>query len=108
MKKKPIIILTISGLIISILGIILLNNNIIIKAKSELQIIDATYSCNKIKEKFYENDKYIYSFPCTQSTTIYVKFKNGNKMLVTDALESNKVTLEELIDAGLKVDIEKK
>ena len=79
MKKKPIIILTISGLIISILGIILKSNNVI-KAKSELKIIDATYSCNKIKEKFYENDKYIYSFPCTQSTTIYVKFKNGNKI----------------------------
>lgn len=108
MKKKPIIILTILGVILLILGIILSNKINIIKEKSKLKIIDATYSCNKIKEKFYENDKYIYSFPCTQSTTIYVKFENGNKMLVTDALEANQVTIEELIDAGLKVDIEKK
>ena len=108
MKKKPIIILTILGVILLILGIILSNKINIIKEKSKLKIIDATYSCNKIKEKFYENDKYIYSFPCTQSTTIYVKFENGNKMLVTYALEANQVTIEELIDAGLKVDIEKK
>ena len=108
MKKKPIIILAISGVIILILSIILLSKNNIIKEKSKLQIIDATYSCNKIKEKFYENDKHIYYFPCTQSTSIYVKFENGNKMLVTNALEANQVTIEELIDAGLKVHIENK
>lgn len=108
MKKKPIIILAISGLIILILGIILLNNNNFIKEKTKLKIIDATYSCNKIKEKFYENDKHIYYFPCTQSTSVYVKFENGNKMLVTNALESNQVTIEELIDAGLEVHIENK
>ena len=43
------------------------------------------------------------SFPCIQSKSIYVKFENGNKMLVVDALEENKVTIKELINAGLKV-----
>ncbi|MBQ2873149.1 MAG: hypothetical protein IJE89_04045 [Bacilli bacterium] len=108
MKKKTIIILSLLGLIILIVGIILLTKNNIIKGKSKLQIFDATYSCNQVIEKFYEDDKYIYSFPCTKSSSVYVKFENGNKMLVIDALESKKVTIEELIDAGLEVIKEEK
>jgi len=59
--------------------------------------------CDQALEKFYEDDKYTYSFPCVQSSSTYVKFENGNKMLITDALEAKKVTIDELIDAGLKV-----
>ena len=103
MKKKTIIILSVLGVIILIIGIILLTKTNIIKRKSKLQIIDATYACAQITEKFYEDDEYIYSFPCVQSTSIYVKFENGNKMLVTEALESKKTTINELIDAGLEV-----
>jgi len=109
MKKKSIIILTISGVIILILGIILLTTNkIISNKKNKLQIIDATYTCANTPEKFYEDTKYIYSFPCIKSSSVYVKFENGNKMLVIDALETNKVTIEELLDAGLEVEKEKK
>ena len=103
MKKKTIIILMSLGVIILVISIILLTKTNIIKSKSNLQIIDATYSCAQFTEKFYEDDKYSYSFPCAKSSSIYVKFKNGNKMLVTDALESKKVTIDELIDAGLEV-----
>jgi hypothetical protein len=39
---------------------------------------------------------------------MYVKFENGNKMLISDALESKKVTINELLDAGLEVIKEKK
>lgn len=105
MKKKSIIILSILGLIILIIGIILLTtNNIIIKNKSNLKIIDATYMCSQTLEDFYEDDEYIYSFPCVKSQSVYVKFENGNKMLVVDALESEKVTIDELIKAGLEVE----
>ena len=103
MKKKSIIILTAAGLIILILAIILLTKNSIIKGQSKLRIIDATYACANSPEKFYEDDKYIYSFPCVKSSSIYVKFENGNKMLIVDALEADKVTIDELIDAGLEV-----
>lgn len=104
MKKKSIIILSILGIIILILGIILLTTNkIISNNKSKLQIFDATYTCAKTPEQFYEDDKYIYSFPCVKSSSVYVKLENGNKMLVIDALESEKVTIDELIDAGLEV-----
>ena len=109
MNKRSFIILIVSGVIILILGIILLkNNNIILKEKSKIQIIDATFSCAQTKEKFYEDDKHIYSFPCVKSSSVYVKFENGNKMLVTDALNSEKVTIEELINIGLEVHIEDK
>jgi hypothetical protein len=109
MKKKKIIILSVLGLIILIIGIILLiTNNIIIKNKSNLTIIDATYTCAKTEEKFYEDDKYIYYYPCVKSNSMYVKFENGNKMLISDALESKKVTINELLDAGLEVIKEKK
>ena len=53
MKKKSIIILTVLGVIILILAIILLKTNeIILKEKSKIQIIDATFSCTQVKEKF--------------------------------------------------------
>lgn len=103
MKKKSIIILIAAGVIILVIGIILLNKSNIIKAKDRIEIIDATYVCAQAIEKFYEDDKYTYSFPCVKSGSVYVKFDNGNKMLVVDALEADKVTIEELIDAGLDV-----
>ena len=102
-KRNIIIIISILGVIFLIMGIILLTNNNIIKSKSNLQIIDATYSCAQMQEKFYEDDKYIYSFPCVKSGSIYVKLENGNKMLIIDALAAKKVTIEELLDAGLEV-----
>lgn len=102
MKKKYIIIVLILAIIMGILGFILLFNNKKISEES-IVIIDATYSCASVKEDFYEDDKYIYSFPCIQSDSIFVKFSNGNKMLVVKALEEEKVTIDELINAGLNV-----
>lgn len=103
MKKKSIIIISAAAGIILLLALMLLTNNIVLKNKSKLEIIDATFNCVKEPESFYEDKKYVYSFPCVQSSSVYVKFENGNKMLVVDALEENKVTIEELIRAGLKV-----
>ena len=108
MKKKTIITLIILSLVILIIGIILLSKNNIIQGKSKLKIIDATYTCAPSPEKFYEDEEYIYSFTCVKSQSIYVKFENGNKMLIVDALETKKVTIKELIDAGLEVHKEKK
>ena len=103
MKKKYIIILSVLGVIFLIMGIILLTKNNIIKTKSKLEIFDATFACTQSIEKFYEDDKYTYSFPCVKSNSVYVKLENGNKMLVTSALEAKKITIDELIDAGLEI-----
>lgn len=103
MKKKSIIMLLILGLIILILGIILLTKNNIIKKQQQIKIIDTTYFCNDEKEMFYQDNKHTYYFPCKKSDSIYVKLENGNKMLIVDALNSEQVTINELIDAGLEV-----
>ena len=108
MKKKTMIILLILTVIILIIGIILLilNNN---KSKRSIEIIDATFSkCNPPKEFFYEDKDNKYYYPCVKSTSIFVKFPNGNKMLINDALRDGKVNINELLKAGLEVITEKK
>ena len=104
MKKKNII--TISSLVLAVVAILLgiflsIKNQYL--AKNKIEIIDATYVCASALERFYEDDNYTYYFPCTQSSSVFVKFPNGTKMLVTKALEDKKVTIDELIKAGLKV-----
>lgn len=103
MKKTLIVSLLVSSAIIIIIGIILFSKNNNPKSQNSIEIIDATYMCNNSVEEFYQDDKYIYSFPCVKSNSVYVKFKNGNKMLVIDALTEKKVTIDQLIDAGLKI-----
>ena len=105
--KIPIILLFAVSFGIMIFGIILLRQNIRI-AKEQVEILDATYNCQEALEKFYEDDKYIYYFPCIKSNSVYVKLADGNKMLVTKALEEEKVTINELIKAGLEVHKEAK
>lgn len=107
MKKKHIIIVSLVAIIAIVLGVFLSIKNKNLE-KNSIKIIDATYSCNQSHEKFYEDDNYVYYFPCIKSTSIFVKFPNGNKILVVKALEENKVTIDELIKAGLEVIKEEK
>lgn len=102
MKKKLIIIISLVAIIAIVLGVFLSVKNKNLE-KNSIKIIDATYSCNQSREKFYEDDNYVYYFPCIKSTSIFIKFPNGNKILVVKALEENKVTIDELIKAGLEV-----
>jgi hypothetical protein len=82
MKKKSIVIIIIASIVILVIAIILLSKNEIIKEKSKIKIIDATYACEQSLEYFYEDDKYTYSFPCIKSKSVFVKFPNGNKMVI--------------------------
>ena len=107
MRKKMVIILLILGIVIMLIGFIFLHKKNVLSSHS-IKIIDATYNCANSLEKFYEDNKYIYYFPCKKSNSVYVKFSNGNKMLVTDALFQDKVTISELISAGLLVKKQKK
>ena len=106
-KNKLIIILCILTIIFIIGGLLLFKKNKELK-ENQIQIINASYKCQSTKEIFYEDDNYIYSFPCIQSNATYVKFPNGNKMLVVKALEDEKITIDELIKAGLEINKEKK
>ncbi len=106
-KNKLIIIIIVLTLIVLTLAILLSRKNKELSEK-QIKIINASYQCNNVKEIFYEDDNYVYSFPCVQSNATYVKFPNGNKMLVIKALEDEKVTIDELIKAGLKINKEEK
>ena len=108
-NKKLAILFIILSVIIIALSLLLHKKNIELKEK-QIKIIDASYKsqCNNIKEIFYEDDDYVYSFPCIQSSSTYVKFPNGNKMLVIKALEEEKVTIDELESAGLIINKDKK
>ena len=106
-NKKPIVLLFVLAFIMIVIGSIFLSKNISI-LKSNIEIYDATYNCQEVPEKFYEDDKYIYYFPCVKSKSVYVKLADGNKLLVTKALDDGKVTIEELLKAGLEVIKEEK
>jgi len=102
MKKDKIIILFgVLTLVLVIIGIVLLRKNIAMRNK--VRIIDASYMCTEKIEKFYEDDKYIYSFPCVKSGMVFVELADGKKMLVVKALDEDLVTIDELINAGLDV-----
>ena len=106
-KNKLLILFIVLTIIIVVLGVFLFKKNSELSEK-QIKIIDASYKCNKVKEIFYEDDNYVYSFPCQQSSSTYVKFPNGNKMLVIKALEEEKISIDELAKAGLKFNKDKK
>jgi len=53
-------------------------------------------------EKFYEDEKYIYSFNTVRSQYVECKFSDGSKMNVKDALESGLVTIDDLDRFAIK------
>ena len=109
MKKKIIFVLLILfGIIAISIGFVFVNK--IEEKKSKVEILDATYSCNSNGpvEQFYEDNGFIYYFPCVKSNSVYVKLENGNKVLVVEALNNEQVTIGELIAAGLEVIKEEK
>lgn len=108
MQKKMVIIFLFLGIVIMLIGFVFLHEKNFLSHHGGIKIIDATYNCANSLEKFYEDDKYVYYFPCKKSNSIYVKFSNGNKMLVTEALSQDKVTISELISAGIDIRKQKK
>lgn len=64
-------------------------------------IVDETDICAQALELFYNDDKYDYYFTCIKSSTTFVKFDNGQKITVVDALNKGLVSIEELTEAGL-------
>ena len=60
-------------------------------------------SCLEMEELLYEDDQYEYYLPCASSYDIYLEWSDGSKDLLKDALRNNKVTMESLIDHGLRV-----
>ena len=76
--------------------------------KNEIIIIDKTKECTLMLEAFYEDDNYKYFIPCTDSMLIYIKINNSLEIKLIDALNEKKVTIEEVIEAGLEIIKEEK
>ena len=108
-NKKIITILLILTVLVLIIALIFGFKNKELR-HNKIKIIDVTENCKSgiTSEKFYEDDTYIYLFPCVKSSSVFVKLADGNKMLVIKALEEEKITIDELINAGLEVEKKKK
>ena len=54
------------------------------------------FACDTALEKFYEDDKYVYSYPCIISDYIIVKYSDGTEETVKEALENNRIEIGDL------------
>lgn len=59
--------------------------------------------CEINDEYFYEDENYYYYFTCPKYNNIYIEWKNGENVLLDDALKTKKVTINSLISHGLGV-----
>lgn len=64
--------------------------------KEEFIIVDETENCAEALEEIARDDLFIYYLPCVQSETIFIKYKNGNKITIKKALETKEITILEL------------
>lgn len=66
-------------------------------------LVDETEMCATALEKIYEEGIYVYYLPCIQSEAIFLKYEDGTKISVKDALDNHIVTIDDLISKGLNV-----
>lgn len=63
-----------------------------------ITIIDKTksiddFACDTALDPFYEDDKYVYSYPCIISDYIIVKYSDGTEETVKEALKNNRIEI---------------
>ncbi len=106
MKQRIIIIIVIlfllGGLILTKLNI---NKNVLSDESKPLsyKIIDETEVCADALESIYEDNNYTYYLSCIKSNNIFIEFSNGTKYSLKFVLDNNLISIDELIDKGLKV-----
>src|SRR5574344_1799555 len=81
-------------------GINALNSNIICPKDKDYIIVDTTDVCAEALEQFYEDENYVYYYPCIKDNTTFIK-TNSEQLKISDALKQNKITIEELKTSGL-------
>lgn len=79
--------------------------NIVDDNKQELAgldftIIDNTSTCAQSLEKIYNDGMYDYFLPCVKSSKVFVKFSNGVKILMKEALARRYITPQDVLDKG--------
>jgi hypothetical protein len=68
----------------------------------EFSIVDETEMCASALELIWSDYLYEYYLPCIKSSNIKIKFESSEVLLI-DALEEHKITIEELISGGLSI-----
>ena len=70
---------------------------------ADYKLKDNNKNCIKEEELLYEDSIYNYYLTCKGSYNIYLEWTDGSKDLVKNALKNKKVTIESLMEHGLKV-----
>ena len=65
------------------------------QANKVVDIIDRTEAADQMVEPFWEDEKFIYSFPCIQSNSVFALMYDGREILLVDALELGYITPKE-------------
>lgn len=79
--------------LIIVFSFIAIKNNYVNSSYS-IEFIDESTICKEEKEKFYENEKFIYYFNCLKSDKVYVRFNGKDKYLLKDILNNNPTKYE--------------
>ena len=67
------------------------------------KIMDYDGPCAESLENIYSDEEYDYYLSCIKSDKIKIKFSNGNEYTLKEVLDKNILSIEDLIDKGLKV-----
>ena len=70
---------------------------------ADYEIKDKNKTCEKEEELLFEDKKYEYYLTCKGSYNIYLEWTDGSNDLIKNALKNKKVTMDSLIEHGLKV-----
>lgn len=74
-----------------------------LKKEEDYIIVDETEICADALEEIYRESGYTYYLSCIKSANMYLLYSDGNKVPLRVALNSGEVTIDELIQKGLKV-----
>lgn len=75
-----------------------------IKNKIDFEIIYLNQECSNELEELYRDDNYIYVSPCIKISNILIRFSNGDELKLKSIIDKNIISLEDLINEGLKVE----
>ena len=73
------------------------------KVDNAYKIVHKYEMCAEALEKIYEDEVFEYYLPCMSSHAIYLEWNDGSTTLMIDDLKSGKVSIESLMNNGLKV-----
>ena len=65
--------------------------------EEEFTVVDETEMCATALELIYEDNNYRYYFPCLKSHTVFIVFKDGQKISVSEAMLYSSKNYEKLI-----------